>query len=925
MGNLSNKTSEKNPSEKPEWDKSAWKKVRNFFEVVLGPLKGPWNWVRTVVRLLMPFRFSLFTILIVGLLFWSPPGRDLLVSMLNRDVGLDPFWDLITFFVTLLFWCLSIWYWSRVVNDLDEEDFSKSIKQTNGDTKALLENLWPVLKGYLYRFIAFVVVSALIIWLSSKYLRQFIPREYWSYLFIFSVALPIALIYMVFIHRRWDSLTRKHPGKGPLEDAFPLSHWQCIRKYSPRVLGFLPFFILAWVFPLSSDGSLKPPDSPEGIGAWILSAVSLTVGLIYLGIMFKTKERFFNDGEGKKDWGKLSPASVRILTGIIIINTLIFITAWANPQMATWVGTGSVVFLAAISWVTLGSFLMALGRDIKFPIILTAAFLAVAIGPLADNHDVRTSKATPSQLSLPDTDKTWDQRMRVGEDFTHWLTGLPKDPSEPLRPVFFISAEGGGIRAAYWTANMLAGFQKNEPQFSDHVYALSGISGGSLGTALFMQLVKHQKAQNCFDEDSNKKSDAPECQIDAHARDILAKDFLSPTVASMLYPDLVQRFNVLSFLYKFPDRAYALETSFEKAWKDRLKNDQFSQPFLNTWAPLESSKTAPRLPSLFLNSTWVEGGKRIITSNVKITPDQFPDAEDMLSILCADLPLSTAVHNSARFSYISPAGTLREPVIDSQPCRTRMQAAYDREYSTNEETENDKAKGEEMFTFEKIRQHLAEGKVTHRVWGHVVDGGYFENSGNTTTYDILSSLEPFFERTECKPKPETHSANPPSSHETNPLPFLAVVITLINDPQLASKSESNGDHKNSGQADPQHPKPNHWLTESLSPPRTLVQTRDGRGRYAREAIRKYVEQHLCGIYLEFKLNKWQGDVPLSWALSQQVRNNIDSQVKARVGELGNPLNVEGLKKYLEKQKQAVSSSEKAGSSTTEDTENAEKT
>ena len=61
------------------------------------------------------------------------------------------------------------------------------------------------------------------------------------------------------------------------------------------------------------------------------------------------------------------------------------------------------------------------------------------------------------------------------------------------------------------------------------------------------------------------------------------------------------------------------------------------------------------LPSLFLNGTVVETGERIVTSNCHI---DWTDAFDGFDELGGDLKLSTATGMSARFPYISPAGTI---------------------------------------------------------------------------------------------------------------------------------------------------------------------------------------------------------------------------------------------------------------------------
>ena len=63
-------------------------------------------------------------------------------------------------------------------------------------------------------------------------------------------------------------------------------------------------------------------------------------------------------------------------------------------------------------------------------------------------------------------------------------------------------------------------------------------------------------------------------------------------------------------------------------------------------------------PILLLNATHEESGNRIITGHVLIERNVFIDSLDALHELGKDVRASTAAHNSARFTYVSPAGDL---------------------------------------------------------------------------------------------------------------------------------------------------------------------------------------------------------------------------------------------------------------------------
>jgi hypothetical protein len=122
----------------------------------------------------------------------------------------------------------------------------------------------------------------------------------------------------------------------------------------------------------------------------------------------------------------------------------------------------------------------------------------------------------------------------------------------------------------------------------------------------------------------------------------------------MLFPDLLQRIVPLPFI---PDRARALEQSWERSWaRAGFDGDPWgARGFRTLW-------DGRHLPALLLNGTHVETGKRVITSNIDIAkrPDAFLNAYDFYKFTDKEIRPSTAAHNSARFTYVSPASTLKD-------------------------------------------------------------------------------------------------------------------------------------------------------------------------------------------------------------------------------------------------------------------------
>ena len=186
-----------------------------------------------------------------------------------------------------------------------------------------------------------------------------------------------------------------------------------------------------------------------------------------------------------------------------------------------------------------------------------------------------------------------------------------------------------------------------------------------------------------------------------------------PTLAAGIFKDLPASF--LPDLWQ-DDRGAALEQGFEHA-----SHGQLTRPFLSLF-PYGGQLSHWR-PILLLNATHEESGKRIITSHVLIERNVFIDALDALHVLDSDVRASTAAHNSARFSYISPAGNLG---------RRKDQRRDSKGWPTDWKS----LKG-------AWNAWLAEWN------GSVIDGGYFENYGALSALELARAAEGDFEQGKC--------------------------------------------------------------------------------------------------------------------------------------------------------------------------------
>ena len=128
--------------------------------------------------------------------------------------------------------------------------------------------------------------------------------------------------------------------------------------------------------------------------------------------------------------------------------------------------------------------------------------------------------------------------------------------------MFIVAAKGNGIRTTYWTTSVLANLEKEYPSFACHLFAVSGVSGGSLGGAVFAAAIADRVAASDYVCDSSEHGpdDAAREQLVAEVQAMLEQDFLAPTLAGLLFPNATQRFFPFVFL---PNRTAYLERAWE--------------------------------------------------------------------------------------------------------------------------------------------------------------------------------------------------------------------------------------------------------------------------------------------------------------------------------------------------------------------------
>jgi hypothetical protein len=326
---------------------------------------------------------------------------------------------------------------------------------------------------------------------------------------------------------------------------------------------------------------------------------------------------------------------------------------------------GIALYIASIIWLSfarsIGPFpfiILAFGVLLAFGNTVTAfsvkykvnfhfiLFILAFILGFGETHYVRT-------LDLQ-TNNNYELRPDLRTYLTAWLNNrnISALPDSMKYDMYFVMSNGGASRSGYWTAGVLGRLEDaslshdKANRFSDHVFCVSGTSGGGVGVATFFSLLR------------NKES-----HIDAlyakSAKAFLKQDYFTYTFARMLGPDF---FNYIFHVSTVKDRAAALEMSFEES--SRNTNDStYEVPFYDTLSKFPAMKDGKiYLPILFVNTTRMQDGNPGIVTNLKPDSGIFNERIDVLNLLGnnKDISLTSGAILGARFPYLSPAGRIAD-------------------------------------------------------------------------------------------------------------------------------------------------------------------------------------------------------------------------------------------------------------------------
>jgi hypothetical protein len=328
-------------------------------------------------------------------------------------------------------------------------------------------------------------------------------------------------------------------------------------------------------------------------------------------------------------------------------------------------GAGPFPFLILAFGVLVGLADLITGFSVRYRVNFHfLLFLLAFVLGLKETHKVRTialkNGGSNGYLARPDLEtylRAWlDARVPAG------------DTTGGLYDAYFILSNGGASRSGYWTASILGSLEDSTRswmkvgsgsglalgpgsrpmaygKFSDHIFCLSGTSGGGVGVATFFSML----------QDKRRLDTGSYCR---GAQRFLQQDFFTYTAARMLGPDYL---NYITHFSSTRDRGRALEEALERSSQE-LDDSDFAVPFyapFSGFAALDE-KHQLAMPLLFVNTTRMQDGNPGVVTNLRLDSNWFNKRIDVLSLLAPDrdISLASGAILGARFPYLSPAGNI---------------------------------------------------------------------------------------------------------------------------------------------------------------------------------------------------------------------------------------------------------------------------
>ncbi|MEM7574271.1 MAG: patatin-like phospholipase family protein [Bacteroidota bacterium] len=217
---------------------------------------------------------------------------------------------------------------------------------------------------------------------------------------------------------------------------------------------------------------------------------------------------------------------------------------------------------------------------------------------------------------------------------------ISKDSTTTPQKIYCIAAEGGGLRAAYWTLLVL---NQLKPEVIDRTFMMTGASGGAIGLAMYNFLLAEGKT------DSTELFNITE-MLGSH-------NYLTTDAAGILTRGVAGQFIPWEGMKGYWDRhRYMAKTYFDLMRLEGAWEKASDLPFYHAWQ--DSSR---HLPMLVVNTTKTIDGTRAVVhpfpGSESPFSDNFTDLSSIQSLsnqTTGYISYADAVFLTNRFPFVSP-------------------------------------------------------------------------------------------------------------------------------------------------------------------------------------------------------------------------------------------------------------------------------
>jgi hypothetical protein len=313
------------------------------------------------------------------------------------------------------------------------------------------------------------------------------------------------------------------------------------------------------------------------------------------------------------------------------------------------------------------------------------------------------------------------KRASLDEYFLTWAAARYQENRDwRLHPdtVYLVAAEGGGSRSGAWTSAVLTRLdEQSGGRFRHNCFAISAVSGGSIGAAATLALWDNANERNS--SETLLYSGVPS-KRESYIKTIFRRNYLSTALAGLFFYDFFQQIPGIHWMYP---------SHYSRT--DRLQNDESNAVDLalhNIFSGPENCRPDYLKKTSFLS---------LYYSTIRNSPEQ---------IINTRLPLffpNTCRVDDGRRGIVSPVETNQMSGNDRPGKEQLFTAAVDVIGSAWQEPDNkdrylslgEAASLSELFPYINATVYVGP------YGGTFMDGGAYENLGLTTLYEIRRYLE----------------------------------------------------------------------------------------------------------------------------------------------------------------------------------------